>query len=342
MRLVRVLLFKITNLVKFSIEVFVAQLQSTPVQLHWGSHRKEFGLSKYIIDFVVEKSPDAFFSVQDPVIKSSENRHAFGDRAIYRLRNATFDPNTGYVFLGDLVVSESLADGPGTHIRKLNATRKIARRPVIGVPTQSHFHWLIETLPRIIAAVTFEPDALLVAPTNLSPVQRGALEMLGLEVQYSDARQYCDELILATRGRDTGWAHPHDVNLLRRTYDVPSEPGGERIFVSRSNSRRSDENSLKIDRFAASQGWTVVEAERLGWRDHLLVFGKAAIVGGEHGAGLTNIVLAPGRSQLLKLMRPDWANPCYAVLSLVINDGTDFYQSADLLDFELVLTTSGG
>lgn len=339
MRQVKMLLLAAVNLVRFLIEVATSRLHSTPVRLHWGSHREEYGLSAFIIDVEIEESPDIVLSVNDPVVKKFRHRHAFEDRAIYRLRDATFDPNTGYVYLDNKLVRESHSLYPHVTYRKLNTSRHIAKRPVIGVTSQLHYHWLIETLPRVIAASQYEPDALLIAPEHTPTVQRDALEMLGLEIQYSDARHQCDELILATRGLDSGWAHPNDIDLLRERFGVPSMRGTERIFVSRTNSRRSDETSKQIDRFAISQGWTVVRAEQMTWRDHLSTFGKALLVAGEHGAGLANIALAPLESRLIELVRKDCANPCYAALSLVINDKLDFYELADLLDFGAALAS---
>jgi len=328
---------KLGSYLQLVLSGLAGRLQSTPVSLHWGSHRTELGLAQFIIDFVIEESPAFTSSVTDPLIEGFTHRHAFSDRAICRLRDATFDPDSGYIFCGRQIVIESHSSQLVSHVRKINRTRRITTRPVIGVATQTHYHWLIETLPRVIAASRYAPNALLVAPTTMPRTQREAIEMLGLDVCYSDERFLCDELVLATRGIDSGWAHPVDVALLRMTFSVPNELGTHQIFVSRAGSRRGDVLSQKIDQYAEQQGWWVIRAEHLNWSDHLSIFGKTAVIAGEHGAGLANIALSPGNARLIELVRANCANPCYVSLSAIINHDQGFHSAEPISDFNAAL-----
>jgi capsular polysaccharide biosynthesis protein len=210
-------------------------------------------------------------------------------------------------------------------------------RPIIGVPQQTHYHWLIESLPRIIKAARYERDAILIAPTGLGGVQRSALEILGNEIVYTDNRCTSNNLILATHSDDSGWAHPSDLELLRKTYQVPTESGSQYLFVTRVNSRRSDAMSKTIENFARRTGWTIVRAEELSWSEHLDLFGHAKAIAGEHGAGLANLALAPKYCNLQELLRRDCANPCYAALSVSLNGNGLCYRLIGLDRYEELL-----
>ena len=328
------------NSLKYISELLIGQFQPKVVSLNWGSHHQEHCISHHIKACLLETSPNIVLSVEDQVIEGLIHRHAFSDRAIYRLHDATFDPSSGDVYLGSKLVLESHSASTNLGFRRTSRTRNLHERPVIGVPFQTHYHWLIETLPRIIAATQFEPTALLVAPTRLSAMQREAIGKLGQEVIYTNDRYQSDNFILATRSRDSGWAHPRDLQTLRRFYEVPSKIGANYIFVSRISSSRSDSISIAMHECAVNTGWNVVLAEELTYTEHLDLFGGANVIAGEHGAGLANIALAPTGTRLIEFVNTSYANPCFNTLSLVLNGSNDYYSSHSRIDFEDVLRAS--
>jgi hypothetical protein len=329
------------NTILWVFDAVSARTRNKSVSLHWGSHLAEHQISPFISEFVVEKSDDRIIIVNDPVNEGYSHRHAFNDRMICKLKNATFDPQTGSIYLGDLLVRESHSDSPSLSVRKHAKRCSSCESPLIGVDCQTYYHWIIEILPRVITASLYEPNAILVAPTQMSINQRQALEILGNRIHYSDLRHTCDELVVATRALDSGWAHPSDLEVLRRTYNVPNEGGFRQIFVSRIGSRRSDEFSQVIEEFAISQGWTVVRAEELTWHESLKIFGEASIIAGEHGAGLANIALAPKGTQLIEIERKNYANPCYAALSFALNGDSSNFKHYPLEQFQVALTLQG-
>lgn len=328
------------NSLKFFFDNLSSRLQPKVVGLNWGSHREEHSVARHIKDWVLETSPNLFLCVKDHVIENFTHRHVFSDRAIYRLRDATFDPTTGDTYLERKLTLESHSGGPTIAVRRTVRVRKLHGRPLIGVPFQTHYHWLIETLPRVIAATRFEPAALLVAPTRLSALQREAINILGHEVIYTDDRCQSDDFILATRGRDSGWAHPADLDIIRSVYGVPSKAGTNHIFISRISSSRADAISVAMHECAVNTGWNVVLAEELTFKNHLHLFGEANVIAGEHGAGLANLALAPLKTQLIEFTNPSYANPCFNALSLVLNNSNDYYSAHSRTVFEDVLRSS--
>jgi len=326
------------NFIKTGVDEVIGRARSKVVSLHFGAHRSDHRLGDYIQDFMIEASPNVSLSVADPIIEGYVHRHNFSDRAICRLRDATFDTDSGNVYLGRLLVRESNSFTSNHLFRKSAHFIEHDDLPIIGVPFQTHYHWIIETLPRIISASQYEPRSKLIASSRTTDKQRKALEVLGLNVLYSDARHHSNNLILATRGEDTGWAHPQDLEILRKTYNVPSTKGFRRILVSRVGSRRSDYLSQAIQDFAENNGWTIVQSENLSWDESLNVYGEASVIAGEHGAGLANIALAPLGTQLIELQRQSYPNPCYAALSQSLNGNASCYSLFSIDQFEAALT----
>lgn len=329
-----------TNSTKFFFDNLSSRLRPKVVSLNWGSHREEHSIARHIKDWVLETSPNLLLCVKDHVIDNFTHRHVFNDRAIYRLRDATFDPATGDTYLENKLILESHSDGPTIAVRRTVRARKLHGRPLIGVPFQTHYHWLIETLPRVIAATRFEPSALLVAPTRLSALQHEAIDILGHEVLFTDDYCQSDDFILATRGRDSGWAHPSDLDILRSVYEVPSKAGTNNIFISRISSSRADAISVAMHEYAVNTGWNVILSEELTFEKHLRLFGQANVIAGEHGAGLTNLALAPLKTRLIEFTNPSYANPCYNALSLVLNNSNDYYSAHSRTVFKDVLKSS--
>ena len=306
---------------------------SSQLSLHWGSHHALPIISRNLLEIVVDRSPGQHYSAFCPIINSYVWRHSFTDRIIARIANARFDVLTGAIYIDDTLILESLN-------RNRNVTNasyhKCDFKPdsIIVVPKDTHYHWLIEILPRVLQAAEYSPSSTLVASSTLASYQKQALKMLNFDVHYCDKRHQSFEVVLATFGLDSGWPHPNDVMTLRRKLLIPELPGTLPIFISRSSSRRSDSSTLKLDLWASSQGLKLVRCEDLSWEDELAVFREASSITGEQGAGLANLILAPKGTLLHDVWRDDYANPAFQNLSNVINESNQtLYKSYNYVEF---------
>lgn len=310
------------------------------ISLHWGSHHTLPIISQNLIEVVVDKSPGQDYQSSDPIVNSFVYRHSFTDRMIVRIANARFDVLSGAIFIDDTLILESL-----------NRNRKVASasfhkcdfkpKSVIVVPKDTHYHWLIEILPRIIQATENSPSSTLVASSTLTSVQKESLKILNFDIHYCDKRHQPIEVVLATFGKDTGWPHPNDVMAFRKKFLISDLPGTLPILVSRSGSRRSDAYTLKLDSWANSKGLKIVKCENLSWADQLALFREASLITGEHGAGLANLILAPKGTILKEIYRDDYANPVFQNLSKIINGSDEpFYHSYSYEKFLNLINSS--
>jgi len=306
---------------------------SSKLSLHWGSHHTLPIISQNLMEITIDRSTEQEYQSSDPIIYSFINRHSFTDRMIARIANAMFDVISGAIYIDDTLILESL-----------NRNKKVANasyykcdfkpNSVIVVPKDTHYHWLIEILPRIVQAAEYSPSSTLVASSTLTSAQKESLEMLNFDVHYCDKRHKPFEVVLATFGMDSGWPHPNDVMTLRKKLLIPDLPGKLPVLISRSGSRRSDSSTLKLDLWASSKGLKLVKCEELSWTEQLAMFREASSITGEHGAGLANLVLAPKGTILEEVYRGDYANHVFQNLSNVINDNNrSFYKSYNYEEF---------
>ena len=306
---------------------------SSQLSLHWGSHHTLPIISQNLMEVIVDKSPGQDIQSSDPIVDSFVYRHSFTDRIIARIANARFDVLSGAIFIDDTLILESLS-----------RNRKVANasfhkcdlklESVIVVPKDTHYHWLIEILPRVVQAAEYSPSSTLVASSTLTSVQKESLNMLNFDVHYCDKRHQPIEVVLATFGTDSGWPHPNDVMTFRKKFLISDLPGTLPVLISRSGSRRSDSSTLKLDSWANAKGLKIVKCEDLSWADQLALFREASSITGEHGAGLANLILAPKGTILKEIYRDDYANPAFQNLSKVINDSNQsFYHSYNYKKF---------
>jgi hypothetical protein len=287
------------------------------------------------LEIVVDRSPGQHYQAFEPLIDSYVRRHSFTDRTIARITNARFDVLTGAIYIDDTLILESLNRNRSRNVTNASYYKcDFKPESVIVIPKDTHYHWLIEILPRVLQAVEYSPSSTLVASSTLASYQKQSLKMLNFDVHYCDKRHQPFEVVLATFGLDSGWPHPNDVMRLRRKLSIPELPGTVPIFISRSASRRSDSSTLKLDLWASSQGLKLVKCEDLSWEDELAIFREASSITGEHGGGLANLILAPKGTLLHDIYRADYANPAFQNLSNVINDSDQsFYKSYDYEEF---------
>lgn len=191
------------------------------------------------------------------------------------------------------------------------------------------YHWFSEGLPRVFWAKNQGIDAPVLVPPWLrrSSFIYESLRLLSLESVTMPAStptsvrtlffpevlgspgnpRSADALEIRRRLRDG----------LRRTSDVDSVLQGGKFWITRQASRRRREVPwTEVRRLLHNYGYEVLSPERLSMQTLLSLLMNASVVGGVHGAGLTNSwVLNPGSTLIEVRKRNDSNSNCYFSLS---------------------------
>lgn len=203
---------------------FLRKLLVFPVSLTWGSHRDEYGLSRFIVREFLEEPP-ATMQVEDPVIPGYTHRTSHGQRMIVELANVSYDPHSGTLWAENSPALESRTftkplDFPRFRIPKLGIGLTFRPRtdaPVFPIRAEPYYHWLLEELPRLLRAIVKFPTVSLESYGNLHSYQLESLQELGLHISksWSKRRRHLYRAICPTADRDSGWPHEADVQRLR-------------------------------------------------------------------------------------------------------------------------------
>ncbi len=179
-------------------------------------------------------------------------------------------------------------------------------------------HWLLEELPRLLAADLSGCDALL---ANVR--ERFAVEALGhfgfagkvLPVR-RDHHLQCERLAVPSLPGPAGWPTPEAVRLVTTfAAGLPRQEmgaGGERIYVSRERAKRrrvANEEALWAQ--IEARGFRKVFLEELTWVEQIAVFRGAREIVAPHGAGLANLVFCEEGTRVVELFNRTYVNPCF-------------------------------
>lgn len=249
--------------------------------------------------------------------------HRWEPRSLHRLGEVLIHAPTGLVLVGGAVLHQSGGVAPDKRpkaqksflVEELAAARRRRRlaahsitgpvHPVGEVPRGNYYHWLIETLPRILAVHRHDPTVTIVGE-HLPSFAVDALNVLDIRFLATQAHVWAQELLIVDVP-ESDWPHPEDIDRLaqagRDAMDRTGRRGQARlIYVSRRDSGRGLAMEAALEEHLVGRGFTIFRADRCTtWVDQVEVFSSAQLVIGMHGAGLSNAVFLPSGSQVIEL-----------------------------------------
>ena len=136
---------------------------------------------------------------------------------------------------------------------------------------------------------------------------------------------------------------PHQINwvrekLLKGLEGSNKKPGGL-LYISRSDANhRKVVNEEEVADFLENLGFQVLTLTGMPLSEQLELFASAKVVIGPHGAGLTNMMVAPAKSTLVELMPDDEVNHCFWLLTNALKQDYTFVVGKKISpdrDFEI-------
>ncbi|TPV55130.1 glycosyltransferase family 61 protein [Aestuariibacter sp. GS-14] len=140
-----------------------------------------------------------------------------------------------------------------------------------------------------------------------------------------------DELFVSSNST-TDFVHPAQnfpkrVNqqITRLKSTINSGSNHERIFIDRNGGNsRTVINYEELKELLEEKQFQIVRLEELNVAEQLATFKNAKLVLSVHGAGLTNVMFAPGDVKLVELMPPLCASPSFWMMACGL--GLDYYS----------------
>jgi hypothetical protein len=179
-------------------------------------------------------------------------------------------------------------------------------------------HWLMDGILRlsVLEAAGLAKEARFILP-NLLPKFTEPMEALGYGPDRYDGLRgghwEVEQLLVPSYVSPPGFMRPWACRWLRNRLGVDGKPVGKwRLWISRSRARwRRLLNEEELLPILKKAGFETVELEGLSFREQVKIFSQAGAVAGPHGAGMTDLLLAPRGIRVLEFFGPGFVNPVF-------------------------------
>lgn len=205
---------------------------------------------------------------------------------------------------------------------------KIIRKAIWAVDSRSYqyFHWLTDALQRIQAANKYleeYPVLLLPGFENFSYIKK-SLNILGIDsyTLESDEVYLVEELILSERVSPAGNYRKNLINdisnnFVEKNKKIKSENSINKIWITRQNAeKRRILNFNEIEPILENYNFKIIHFENLSFEDQIGIANNCTVMGGVHGAGLTNMIFMNKNSRVIEVRsKGDSSNNCFFSLA---------------------------
>jgi capsular polysaccharide biosynthesis protein len=258
---------------------------------------------------------------------------SFSAHHIYRLHrvNVTWDGAVFHnlrLFIPSIVYSHMASRFQDTLLLRQWVGERVAA-PCIAVchdqwSVENYYHWLIDTLPRLLLLRQTYPDILLLLPQPLPPKQlpdyisRSAAVMGFTHYLPLHTRQIlqAENLVLPELTAPSLTQNPELVQQVRAELVAALTPGSvtatRKVFAARSaKGVRSLVNEPEVYALLQEFGFERVYFEQLSFLEQVSLMRETSVFLGVHGAGMTNMLFLQEGAKVVELLNEEHGDLCY-------------------------------
>ena len=202
--------------------------------------------------------------------------------------------------------------------------------------TENYYHWLIDSLPRLLALRTIYPGMQLMLPqaSSLQPIPNfisDSARLLGFSDQLSlNPRQILNaqsvimpsltatsltqrpELMLQVQQELVSALCPEEVRPYRRIYAARSKDFPRNLL-----------NEAEIEEWLQQEGFEKVYFEQMTLLEQVRLMRETEVLLAVHGANMTNIIFLHGTAKAIEIHNEEYSDPCYLRLASCL--GLEYY-----------------
>ena len=189
---------------------------------------------------------------------------------------------------------------------------------------ENYYHWLIDTLPRLLVLRQTRPNVLLLLPQPLSPKKLPdyitcSAAILGF-TQYLpvNTRQIlrADCVVLPELTAASLTQNPELIRQVRTELTVALQPklvsATRKIYAARASSGvRNIQNALEVEMMLQRWGFEKVYFEQLSFLEQVQLMHETVVFLGVHGAGMTNMLFLQQKAKVIELLNEEYGDLCY-------------------------------
>ncbi|RZK45191.1 MAG: glycosyltransferase family 61 protein [Hymenobacter sp.] len=228
----------------------------------------------------------------------------------------------------------------------------------------NYYHWLIDTLPRLVALRNLHPDATIILPYSATPYMMETVALLGYKKTFKvpeDTSVKIPQLAFVEKAGT--FLHQDAQLLLEIASSIISQVAPivtipkRRIYASRSRANiRKISNESGLLCLLHKYNFEIIYFEDYAFTEQVKIMRDVDIIIGLHGANLTNILFMQKGTTVIELMNSSSPNLVYFqlasylelsyyILPCMPDDDTGAHNDAnvlvDLLQVENILQPIG-
>ena len=205
---------------------------------------------------------------------------------------------------------------------------------LLGMWSDTYFHWFHDTLPRLWNSLPHLPEStLFLIHDNPPSYQLESLEAVGISrqrlvTQPDVGESIIENLWFATPLGTATFGGGDTISALGKAISEKMIGGDtidkSRLYISRSGARfRRIVNEHELIPILEKHGFTILNMEDLSFREQVRMCSSASHMIGMHGAGLTNAIFCQEGAVIGEISN-GLPVPCYSVLARQL--GHDFHR----------------
>lgn len=205
---------------------------------------------------------------------------------------------------------------------------------VIDDKSSMYFHWMLDSLQRLeLFKITINNNnsIKLLLPESFydSPFVKMSLDIYNIETKIlkKDVTYKVSNLIVPNHLANSGNFNPKITNLIRKRYlDYlsslsPNVKSSKKIWITRQNARfRKITNFDEIKDILIQNNFDIHDFDKTEYLDQLKIVSNAEVIGGIHGAGLSNMLLMTSGKKVIEVRaQNDNHDNCYFSLASALD-----------------------
>jgi len=276
-------------------------------------------------------NPEDFNLFKDEIIKKIDKSYVTKHKNILSYNNSLFNRLgkeilTDHTKMGKISLKRKIK----LFIKKNNLSSKekidIAKASwVVDEKSNRFFHWYTDTLSRIfnIIDLTNEYPVLISDSLLENSYIKNSLESLKINYVAYDLTKLLNikTLLIASHTAPTGNYNKKLLEIMSKKLRIEiknnSKNESKNIWISRNNgSYRRIKNENELSKILKKFNFEIYYPEDNNFEFNQNIFSKANIIGGLHGAGLTNMMFMKRGGKVIEIRRKDDSlNNCYFSLA---------------------------
>lgn len=194
----------------------------------------------------------------------------------------------------------------------------------------NYYHWLVDTLPRLLVLRQAHPGMLLLLPQPIQPmpdyIQASAAVLGFTRYQFLAPGQilHAGCVILPELTAPSLTQNPAYIRQVQQelvaTLSPESAPAFRKIYGARDRRGvRTIVNEAELDEFLSELGFEKVYFEDLTLSQQVKLMRETAILLGVHGAGMANMMFLQQGAKVIELLNEEYGDQCYFRLASCLN-----------------------